>query len=36
VIPDVEEVVDRTDRFVVVTKREGTPLDIAIDTDPRS
>ena len=35
VIPDVEEVVDRTDRFVVVTKREGTPMDIAIDTDPR-
>ena len=36
VMPDVEEVVDRTDRFVVVTKREGTPTDIAIDTDPRS
>ena len=36
VVPDVEEVVDRTDRFVVVTKREGTPMDIAIDMDPRS
>jgi hypothetical protein len=35
VMPDVEEVVDRTDRFVVVTKREGTPMDVAIDTDPR-
>ena len=36
VIPDVEEVVERTDRYVVVTKREGTPMDIAVDTDPRS
>jgi hypothetical protein len=36
VIPDVEEVVDRTDRFVVVTKREGIPRDVAIETDPRS
>ena len=35
-MPDVEDVVDRTDRFIVVTKREGTPRDIAIETDPRS
>jgi hypothetical protein len=35
VIPDVEEVVDRTDRFVVVTKREGTPTEVAIESDPR-
>ena len=36
VMPDVEEVVDRTDRFLVVTKRDGTPRDVAIETDPRS
>lgn len=36
VIADVELVVDRTDRFLVVAKREGTPADVASDKDPRS
>jgi hypothetical protein len=36
VVPDVEEVVARTDRYVVVAKREGTPAEIAIKEDPRS
>ena len=35
VIPDVEDIVDRTDRFVVVQKREGTPSEVAEATDPR-
>jgi hypothetical protein len=34
VMPDVEEVVARTDRYVVVAKREGTPAEIAIEEDP--
>jgi hypothetical protein len=36
VMPDVEQVVDRTDRYVVVAKREGTPAAIAVEEDPRS
>jgi hypothetical protein len=36
VMPDVETVVDETDRFVVVTKREGTPADVAREEDPRA
>lgn len=35
VMKDVETVVDETDRFVVVTKREGTPADVAREEDPR-
>jgi hypothetical protein len=35
VIADVEDVVDRTDRYVVVRKREGTPAAVADATDPR-
>lgn len=35
VISDVEDVVDETDRFVVVVKREGTPARVASETDPR-
>lgn len=35
VIPDVEDVVDDTGRFVVVQKREGTPADVAESLDPR-
>lgn len=36
VLPDVEEVVQETDRFVVVRKRQGTPAEIAEEEDPRS
>lgn len=36
VIPDLEDVVEETDRFVVVKKREGTPSDVAVEEDPRS
>lgn len=36
VISDVEDVVDETDRFVVVMKRDGTSADVAIEEDPRS
>lgn len=35
VISDVEYVIDETDRFVVVVKREGTPAKVASETDPR-
>jgi hypothetical protein len=35
VMPDVEEVVDRTDRYIVVAKRAGAAA-IAIEEDPRS
>jgi 5-bromo-4-chloroindolyl phosphate hydrolysis protein len=35
VMADLEEVVARTDRYVVVAKREGTPAEIAIEQDPR-
>ena len=35
VIPDVEDVVGETDRFVVVEKHEGTPADVAEELDPR-
>jgi hypothetical protein len=36
VIPDVERVVSETDRYVVVTKREGAPAAIAREEDPRT
>lgn len=35
VMPDVEEVVDRNDRFVVVAKRDGPAAEVAIEEDPR-
>jgi hypothetical protein len=35
VLPDIEQVVDETDRFVVVAKREGTPAEVAAAEDPR-
>ena len=35
VIPDVEDVVDETDRFVIVQKHEGTPAEVAEALDPR-
>jgi hypothetical protein len=35
VVADVERVVSETDRYVVVTKREGTPADVAIEEDRR-
>lgn len=34
--PEVEEVVERLDGYVVVKKREGVPADVARSTDPRS
>jgi hypothetical protein len=36
VMADVERVVDETDRFVVVAKREGTPAEVASEEDPRA
>jgi hypothetical protein len=33
---NVEDVVARRDRYVVVRKREGPPADVARETDPRS
>jgi hypothetical protein len=35
VIADVELVIENTDRFVVVAKREGTPAQVASEEDPR-
>lgn len=34
--PDVEDVVDRRDGYVVVKKHDGAPADVARSTDPRS
>ena len=36
VIEEMERVVDETDRFVVVSKRAGTPAEVASEEDPRS
>ena len=35
-VPDVEDVIERTEGFTIVAKREGVPADIAEDNDPRS
>lgn len=35
-ISDIERVVEETDRFVVIAKREGTPARVAREEDPRS
>jgi len=35
-LPDIEEVVERSESFSIVVKRDGTPADIAEDNDPRS
>src|SRR5262245_22993454 len=35
VIEDVEAIIEENDRFVIVAKREGTPAEVAIRTDPR-
>ncbi len=35
-IPDVERVVERTERFAVVEKLPGEPTKIAVETDPRT
>jgi hypothetical protein len=35
-IPEVEAVVDTTDRFTIVEKRPGTPTELAVETDPRA
>jgi hypothetical protein len=36
VMPEVEEVLAETDRYVLVAKREGTPAAVAVQEDPRS
>ena len=36
VMGEVERVVNETERFVVVAKREGTPAAVATEEDPRS
>jgi hypothetical protein len=36
VMQDVEQVVETTDRFTIVTKMEGTPAEVAIEEDPRA
>lgn len=33
--PEVEEVVERHEGYVIVKKREGVPADVARSTDPR-
>lgn len=33
---DIELVVEETDRFTIVEKREGTPAEVAQDEDPRA
>jgi hypothetical protein len=35
VIEDVEAIVEENDRFAIVAKRQGTPAEVAIRTDPR-
>jgi hypothetical protein len=35
VVADLERVIEETDRFVVVAKREGTPAEVASEEDPR-
>jgi hypothetical protein len=34
-VSEVEEVVQESEGFLIVAKREGTPEDIAVRTDPR-
>ena len=34
-IQDVEAIVEENDRFAIVAKRQGTPAEVAIRTDPR-
>jgi hypothetical protein len=35
VVEDVDRVVDRAERYVVVAKREGTPAEVAEEEDPQ-
>jgi hypothetical protein len=35
-VPDIENVLERVNRFTVVSKRDGTPAEIANENDPRS
>jgi hypothetical protein len=35
VIPEVDRVVEETDRYTVVVKREGAPAAVAVEQDPR-
>jgi hypothetical protein len=34
--PDIEDVVERAEEYLVVEKRVGTPADIAEENDPRT
>jgi hypothetical protein len=36
VAPDLERIVDESERFVIVLERQGTPADVANAEDPRS
>ena len=36
VLPEIERVVFRTDRFTVVEKRPGDAADVAVETEPRA
>ena len=36
VIQDIEAIVEENDRFAIVAKRQGTPAEVAIRTDPRA
>lgn len=35
-LPDIEDVVERTDRYTIVAKRNGVPGRVAAESDPRS
>ena len=35
VILDIEQILTENDRFTIVEKRQGTPAEVAIRTDPR-
>ena len=35
-VPDIEDVVEEADGFLVVAKRQGTPAEIAEENDPRA
>jgi hypothetical protein len=35
-VPDVEGVIESSDRFTVVKKKSGGPAELAVETDPRS
>lgn len=35
-VSDIEDVVERSDAYTIVAKRDGTPADVAEGNDPRS